>query len=293
MGCEIRGVAAMIAAVFCPLAGSGDTDAWVPAVSMFGGVITEKWDVSGDSDARVPFSGHANSVVPFVGFSAELMTPTRVESWGKPRLFVHGDIAIAFDAGRNTAKEGSQGKVGIPIIDFNMDGIPDAQPSVISATGTGSTARHEAEPLRLSAGLGVAFELELLGRTLRLRPSVEYQWQETETRLFVGDAESLSGGLSCPCRILQLASRETHSFHGIGPGLELELDAGRLGPFGMSVFGGIQGYRELGERRVRMRVNDAAFDDGKPASAEATFERDAWSFNGTVGLRFRWLPEDF
>jgi len=288
---EIRGIAAMIAAVFYPLVGSGDADNWAPAVSAFGGVITEMWDLRGDSDARVPFSGDADSVSPFVGASVEIMTPAPFSSWGKPRLFVHGDIAISFDAGRNTAKEGSQGKVGIPIIDFDMDGMPDAQPSVMSATGTGSTARHEAEPLRLSAGLGVAFELELLGRNLRLRPSVEYQWQETETRLLVSDAESSGGSLSCPCRVLQLAARETHIFHGIGPGLELELDAGRLGPFAMSVFGGVQGYRELGGRRVRMNVNDT-FDDGKPANAEATFERNAWSFNGLAGLRFRWLPQD-
>ena len=84
------------------------------------------------------------------------------------------------------------------------------------------------------------------------------------------------------------SSRAQHRF--IGPGLELELDAARVGPFAMSVFGAVQSYRELGERRVQIRASDV-FDDGTPANAQATFERNAWSFNGIVGVRFRWLPE--
>lgn len=280
----------MIAAVLWPLVASGDADRWVPAVSAFGGAITEIWNAEGDSESRVPFDGGSNVIFPFAGISAEIMTPAPISMWGKPRLFLHGDVAGSLDSGWNTAKEGSQGIVGIPIIDFDMDGIPDLEPSVISSTGKGSTARHEAEPLRLSAGLGVAFEFTLFERTLRLRPSLEYQWQETEFRLFVSDVESIAGTLNCPCRILQSATRDTQAFHGIGPGLELELDAGRAGPLLVSVFVGLQGYRELGERNIRVTRSDQ-YDDGKSSSAEATFHKDAWSFNGTVGLRFHWLPE--
>jgi hypothetical protein len=218
------------------------------------------------------------------------MAPVLLSNAGKPRPFIHGDVGINLDSRWNAAKEGSQGEVSFPIIDNDMDGIPDVEPSVISATGTGSAAQHQSEPLRLTAGFGVAFAFEFLGRKVRVRPSVEYQWQRTEIRLLVSDAESLDGSELCPCRILQLSSRETHEFHGIGPGLELELEAGRTGPFSVSVFTGIQGYRLLGTRKVRIAATDS-YDDGKPASAEARFERDPWSINGSVGIRFRWLPE--
>lgn len=290
MNRALRAIAAMIVSAACPALASENADAWVPGVAAFGGVFTEAWQSRGDSDARIPFSGDTDLVSPFVGLSAELMAPSPVFGWGRPRPFLHGDVAIAFDSGWNTAREGSQGKVVIPVIDSDMDGIPDVQPSVQSATGTGSTARHEAEPLRLSTGLGVAFDLELLGRTLRLRPSVEYLWQQTEIRVFVSDAESIGGGVLCPCRILQLASRETLAFHGIGPGFELELDAGRLGPFATSIYGGVQGYYELGERKVKIKASDA-YDDGKLANAQAIFEKDPWNFHGTIGIRLRWLPD--
>jgi hypothetical protein len=291
MGKRIRAVVAAISAVLLPLAaGSEELEQWVPGVAVVQGVFTEKWNVHGSSDVRNPFSGSSNVVSPLVGVSAELMTPSLSPHAGKPRFFVHGDVETIFDSEWSPAKEGSPGSVSFPIIDLNGDGIPDAESSVKSATGTGSVAQHETERLRLSAGLGVAFAFELLGRTVRVRPSVDYQWQRTEVRMLVSDAESLDGGLLCPCRILELSSREMHTFHGVGPSLELELDAGRVGPFSISVFSGVQSYRVLGTRKVRVIASDTS-DDGKPASAEARFAKDPWSFNGRVGLRFRWLPE--
>lgn len=288
---DSRGAAAMLVAVLWPLVASGDTDRWAPAFSGFGGVITQEWQARGDSEARPAFDGDANVVFPFVGVGAELMTPSPISSWGKPRLFVHGDVAASFDSGWNTAKDNNAGRVNFPIIDVDMDGVPDpVQPPVASARGAGSTARHEAQTARFSAGLGVAFEFLLLDRTLRLRPSVEYQWQETEFRVRVGAAESLGGTTNCPCRILQLDTRESHAFHGIGPAVELELDTGRAGPFILSLYAGIQSYYTIGQREIRVRTA-GAFDDGKLSSAETTFERDPWSFNGILGIRFRWMPE--
>lgn len=291
MGKRTRTFVAAISAVLLPLAAnSEESERWVPGVALIEGVFTEKWDVQGSSDVRDPFSGSSAVVSPMVGVSAELMTPSLSSHAGNPRPFVHGDVETIFDSEWNPAKEGSPGRVAFPIIDNNNDGIPDVESSVQSATGTGSVAQHQTELLRFSAGLGVAFVFDLLGRSVRIRPSVEYQWQRTEIRMLVSDAESLDGGVLCPCRILELSSREMHTFHGLGPGLELELDAGRVGPFSISIFSGVQSYRVLGTRKVRVIASDT-YDDGKPASAEARFAKDPWSFNGRVGLRFRWLPE--
>lgn len=287
----IRALAVAVSTLLLPLvASSADDDRWVPGFAASGGIRTEIWDARASSDVRGPFKGSSSVVSPFIGFSAEIMTPSLSSRAGKPRLFAHGGAGIVFDSVWNAAKEGSQGQVAFPIIDNDMDGVPDVESSVISATGTGSTAQHETERLRWSVGAGVAFTFEVMGRTLRVRPSIEYQWEQSEVGLFVSDAQSLDGSELCPCRILQLSSRETHAFHGIGPGLEFELDAGRAGPFSVSVFSGLRTYRVLGNREVRINARDT-YDDGEPASAEAVFEKQAWSFNGGVGLRLRWLPD--
>ena len=43
---------------------------------------------------------------------------------------------------------------------------------------------------------------------------------------------------------------ETKTYHGVGPGLELEVDTVRTGPFMMSLFLAGKAYRVLGDREV-------------------------------------------
>ena len=75
---------------------------------------------------------------------------------------------------------------------------------------------------------------------------------------------------------------------GLGPGLELEIDAGRMGHMGFSVFIGGQAYRLLGSRDTRFT---GSFTDAT-STETATFsvEIDPWLVRGGVGLRVRWLP---
>jgi hypothetical protein len=98
---------------------------------------------------------------------------------------------------------------------------------------------------------------------------------------------------------IELASEDTLTTYGIGPGLELEMDAARAGPFVLSVFLGGQAYRMLGDRDVNLM--DSAMVDvpdqnpNTPATQEVSakwdFHKHAWSYRGGLGLRFRWLPE--
>ena len=155
-------------------------------------------------------------------------------------------------------------------------------------------AQVESQLASFNAGLGTALEFAVGERTLRLRPSVEYRFDELGYRLRLSDAESLVLDGNCPCGIAQLSTREQQSFHLLGPGLELEMDAARAGPLMLTLFASFRGYRVLSERKERLRLSGVytpSIPGAEPLTAEAKFDREPWTFQGGVGLRFRWLPE--
>ena len=79
------------------------------------------------------------------------------------------------------------------------------------------------------------------------------------------------------------------TYHGIGPGLEVELDTARAGPFMLTIFLSGQAYKILGDRVVSFT---GSFSDVyRDETADWRFEKAAWSYRAGVGLRFRWLPE--
>lgn len=266
---------------------------WVPALSASSGAsVVPQRDATVDSTARGRFAGDARSVFPYVGLSAELMTPALAASAGRPRLFLHGDAALSFDSEQNIVQDGVPGALEIPVLD--PDGPGPAPPRVDiplgAIRGVGSATQAEVEPWVFSAGVGIAFSLEARGRTLRFKPSLEYRHEQTKLTTLVSAAESIADTGVCPCRTGELSARKQESYHGIGPGLEVELDAARTGPFMLTVFISGQAYRTLSDRTIRLHA-EGSFDDGKPLAVESTVTRDPWSFRGGVGLRFRWLPE--
>lgn len=278
-----------------PLAELRGDDRWLPGVSAFGGVITQDAKATVDSTARGFHKGDALAVFAHVGLSAELMTPALVSRLGAPRLFVHGDISLSFDSEESIANEGDPGTLRIPVIDNNSDGIPDGEPPVAGIVGRGSATKAETQPVVYSAGAGLAFTFEAWGRPLRLKPSVEWLYQETEVTGIVGDAEALDGGDQCPCRTALLDPSKTQGFHYLGVGLEVELDAARAGPTMLSVFMAGQGYRALGDRSVDLAASGSYVEPvGPPVqtlSMDSSYDLEPWNFRLIFGLRLRWNPE--
>jgi hypothetical protein len=86
-------------------------------------------------------------------------------------------------------------------------------------------------------------------------------------------------------RGIVLSGASSKTFHGVGPGLELELDTRRAGPFLLAVFVSGQAYRWLGDREI-------SFSDSNELGETATwnYEQHAWAYRGGVGMRFRFLP---
>ena len=90
-------------------------------------------------------------------------------------------------------------------------------------------------------------------------------------------------------RFLNIDAKDDLTVDGIGAGLEIEADAGRAGPFILSLYLSGQAYRVLGDRDVTF--------EGPPADlgsegATFDFEVDPWEYRGGVGLRFRFVPEN-
>jgi len=238
-------------------------------------------------------------VTPFVAGSLELMTPGVTSVPGRPRLFVHGDAAVSFAFTRDIAKEGIPGAFEVaPNVVF---------PNERSIRGQGSTTTAELKPLLISAGAGVAFTVDAWERRLRIKPSVEYLREEIEVsgtvrravQTRVGDPPDIPPPATEDFpddgfRLIELSGGDKRAFHGIGPGLEIEMDAGRAGPLVLAVYVAGQAYAFLGDLEMEFSDRNALVNEvGEVEYETATwsFEKKRWGFRTGVGLRFRWVPE--
>ena len=157
-------------------------------------------------------------------------------------------------------------------------------------TGQGSRTFAEIQPFVLTAGLGVAFTVDFGRLRMRIKPSVEYLRETLDITGIVNRAVKLrfappAEGLD-NFRLISLTSSTTEVYHGVGPGLELEADTVRAGPFMMSIYLAGQVYSIFGNRDVELS-NTNEFGE----TAEWSFEQSAWGGGARAGLRSRWLPE--
>jgi len=256
----------------------------------------------------LPTAGKDLFLTPTVGASLELMTPGLQSVPLTPRLFIHGDATLGFAFDRNVAKE------GVP------DGaeIPNPVPPVYTegqVKGVGSKTAGEVKTLIFSGGLGTALNIEMWERPLRIKPSFEFIRQEVNvtgrlTRAFRKNTGLRQTFLTNPPAAplfttpaaaafipIDLEASETKTYYGIGPGLELEMDAARAGPVMLTVFLSGQAYKMLGDPDVQLQasqvINDPALvPNNQTVSASFDFTLHSWAYRGGVGLRFRWLPED-
>lgn len=255
-------------------------DRWVPALALSNGILGQGADAAVASDVRPDATGSTTFLNPWMSASLELMSPSPGELPGHPQFFLHGDVGVNFGFRRDVAKEGSPGEFRFP--DENPADITNDQ--VVG--GQGSVTRGDPQPLLVTAGAGVAFTLESMGRRIRIRPSVEYLREELDVVGRVNRALIPPGGTLENVELIELTGSRSEVYHGLGPGLEIEADTARAGPVVLTLFVSGQAYRILGDRTTEFSTTD-----GSGHVATWTFKKDAWSWRGGVGLRFRWLPD--
>ena len=273
-----------------------ETTRWVPGAGIVLGIIGFQSEGSVQSGTltgsdppepvRPSAFGDTLMLSPVVGGTFELMTPRFAERIGRPRLFAHVDLTAAVGFTFDVAKEGVPGSMDFPIPE---GGIPES-----AVPGQGSLTNASWDPLIVTAGFGVAFTVDRGEWRFRIKPSFEYIREEIKVNGLVNRAFALNPtddgfGRATEFRFIELNGQQTETYHGIGPGLEIEVDAARLSPFVMTVFVSGQAYALLSPSDINF--SDTYTDAYGTESAKWHFRPDPWVYRGLVGVRFRWLPD--
>jgi hypothetical protein len=264
-------------------------------------------------------SGSEMAVSPYVGGVLQVMSPTLDLFPGRPRVFATGEAMALFAPDRDIATEGNPSQVGYPT-GLNPDNR--ALAATPALTGRGSKTTASVQTLGLSASLGLAFPFDIFGRRLWLKPSAGwYRYKVDVEGVVVGGFKK-----RCPTSIaqpecgpfrpernfreIQLGASDTLTLNGVGPGIEFELETGRFGPIGSSLYLGGYAYRVLGNRSVQLSdsvlyvptpapdtpVLDAVGSEGFAITSEPdiygatwSYEARPWIYRTGIGFRFHWV----
>ena len=266
-------------------------------------------DPTSASPLREPGRGDDRSVTPYVGGVLSLATPA-ADLPGRPRLFIAADLPYHFAVERNVAQRNRPTALREPELGGQED-LPE-----ITLLGNGSRTQSQVEGLVFGGGVGAAFSFRFWGREMRIKPSVNYlrfevaiKGRVTSGRCLINDDVRPSrsicdldgllppdpddppdGTLDAFTRAINLSDENSEWFDAVGPGLELEMDTGRMGPLRVSLFAGIAGYYVMGNRSIEA---DATATFGPDLLGEATTYNANWStrvspwmYRAGVGMRF-------
>jgi len=286
-------------------------DRWVPSLAIASGVTIQQQDGTVNSfqfedgsttptTLRGVVDGDDLAVSPFVGGALELMSPALAIPT-RPRFFASGEILPTFASNRSLAIDGDPGCIRSP-----EPGAPCARDQVVftrtfseaGANGQGSRTSAELGTLVYGATVGVAFPLQVGKRQLRIKPSFGWINYEINAEGFVSDAACSPtdrcvtvGATPGFLREVILSANDSQRFNGIGPGLDIEMDTGRYGPLGVSLFLGGRAYAIVGDRTLSFATSQS-YDDVlgmDVAQAQFEVEVDPWLYRAHVGIRFHWL----
>ncbi len=258
---------------------SGDeSHRWVPSIAITTGMLVDGARGEVESTLRPSDSASNDRLALWLGGSLEMMTPAWEPLGGRTRFFVHGGLEGNFGLERDVAKEGAPGPFIAPTTPrFGDDAL---------VQGQGSAARVEPTGFQASAGVGFSITFDTAWRRIRVKPSFEYLYEELDISGVVHRA--VSDDPAIPSFIFfVLSDSEEKAFHGIGPGLEVEADVGRAGPFEIALSVSGSAYKILGDRDVEL----TSMDPTATESATWRYRKNEWSYRSYVGLRFRWAPD--
>lgn len=253
---------------------------------------------------------------PLVGASLAISSPRLGPLPFRPRAFVSGELITFWGTERQIAKENDPGPLEIPEGKFNVNEF-----TAVAFLGTGSKLTSEVQLLGWGARTGLAFPFEFRERRLWLKPSFGWMQYEIDVEGVVSSALKDDAfpppGNGTGVREVRLQGSGSETYNSIGPGLELEMEAGQFGPVGISIFAGANAYRVLGNRKIKFSDSKACnatspcpsnlfntdFTTTPPSlvpvpepaigdddySADFSFQVEPWVYRGHVGVRFNWL----
>jgi hypothetical protein len=308
---------------------TGSIDArWIPSFAITSGVFWGRQHAAVSSDCRetgsqppaatscnpeVPEYGPelregANqdelAATPYVGGNLSLETPVLARI-GRPRLFASFELPYQFGIDRNVAQKERPTGISEPDNPEAGETLDEG-----SLTGVGSRTRSEVQGLTFGAMAGVAFSFEAFGREFHVKPSVNWIREEVGLRGRVEhgicrtqnfqqlcdlDGQQPGGG-GAFTRVITLKGKDDIWMDGIGPGLDLEMETGRFGPYTVALFGGGGGYYLLGDRSVAFDSTRTIGPDelGGPVDYHAhwSWRASPWLYRFGLGVRLSWVGYD-
>jgi hypothetical protein len=237
------------------------------------------------------------SITPLVGFSLELMTPRLLDALLYPRVFVRGEFAASFGFERNLAGDGRPDTFVPFDPSLLLAGQTDYDEAAIK--GQGTRTRIQVERWVYSGGVGPALTTSWFERRVRIKPSFEYLRQEIELIGVVHRALKLripvQAGNFNDLRLIAISQTKTITLDGFGPGLEVEVDTARVGPFLTSTYIMGRGYYFFDNLEHTLTATNSDPNGcnaaGQCEMARWTYDIEPWAWRAGVGFRLRWLPE--
>jgi len=305
-------------------------DRWIPSIAIISGVVWAEQTASSDTvlvqgmsnpmppcaanDTRpecrdlmtpAPADGNDRAVAPFVGGTFELMAPALPIPL-RPRLFVSGEMLAAFASERDVALRGNTGCIRGPAVDAPcaVDHDPmDNSFGQDSLNGLGTRTTAQIGNYMFGVNVGAAFPAQIGKRQLRIKPSFGwFNYQvEAKGKLVQGYCDPINRcvdrinnqGMLLPgfLRDFTYSATAKKRFNGIGPGLDVELDTGRFGPIGSSIFIGGRAFYFFGNKKISFAGSESVDDRFGMDTATTDFEVevDPWMFRAHLGIRFQWL----
>jgi hypothetical protein len=274
---------------------------------------------------RPSVDDHDVSATPFVAASLQVMTPRVPLVPSSPRFFVSGEFVTLWAQKRNIAKESNPSTLDWPLETPFPEATNVGGPTL---SGVGTEVTSEVQNYTFGARAGLAFPFHFRGRRLWVKPSFGWlQYEVDVDALLVAgikddpvDVDPTTGSFGPGIREVTFDSGFTETFNGIGPGIELEMEAARVGPLGVSLFINADAYRILGETDFDFSdtLQCPAYDPLNPTGGCASslvnmpaggspspvpdanigadtytgdfeFSVDPWAYRAGVGIRFHWL----
>jgi hypothetical protein len=280
------------------------------------------------SQLRKPAEGDDRAVTPYVGGAVEILSPALLPH---VRFFAAGEVLPTFGPERQLAQEGQASRIRGPDVGAVLAGEEDSNhftegkpgqdtgPRPLGkafgqkeANGQGMRTTAQLDQLAFGAKLGVSFSFEYRGREIRIKPSIGWIHYKVAVKGYMVNPTCLDTGTpafpNTTCtntydvnthqitstgvlRESILSGHDSGTFDGIGPGVDLEMQTGRLGPLGTALFIGLHGYYQPGDRDIDFSATKSFSDTfGNDTNTAFWHARVApWIYRAGVGFRLQWL----
>lgn len=275
-----------------------EDDRWVPSLAVSMGFTSQQIEGSVQSkrtvigfdifDVRDADYNQKYLNAIHAGGLFELQTPAVPIPYVHPRIFFGGEVYNVSSQRRSIAREGDPQ----PIL-----GEPEGNGpfTALELLGRGSETTVDLDNIQFGAHIGVSFPVQVGDWRISIKPSARYLRQELQFRGIVSegrrganDMDSVSRSIPTN-RILLLGSEDT-ILHAVGPGLEIEIEAGGVRSLAASVFISGGAYRVLSDDEVNfsMTGRDSNGTGFTTYTGIWSADIDPWVYRASLGMRIKW-----